>query len=132
MISAESAHCLPRLSVALGGNCAGIAYYTAYMFNKSEGIPKGEYKSSRYSDGSETLSWDITTDSENATLLDRGLASYKDMYFTGNHYKNGRKILTDLTPGEEEFVKMIGALWAKSNDVMDPVERVEEARSRVR
>ncbi len=111
---------------ATGGNCAGIAYYTAYMFNKSEGIPKGEYKSSRYSDGSETLSWDITTDSENATLLDRGLASYKDMYFTGNHYKNGRKILTDLTPGEEEFVKMIGALWAKSNDVMDPVERVED------
>lgn len=88
-----------------GGNCAGIAHLTSTLYNTGTVPDNGAYTIN-----GETVNWDITTDPENATLLDKGLYDFK----TGEFVQNG-KIKENLTDGEQEFVNMIGCYWAEGN-----------------
>ena len=106
-----------------GGNCAGIAYYTAKLYNTGSWNTNGAYVSGRYDGTTESLSWDITADSQNTTLLDKGLGDFKSASFVKDH-KDENGLLTGLTAGEDEFVKMIGANWAQTNDTMAPEDKL--------
>ena len=98
-----------------GGNCAGIACFTAKLFNDKAFSSSGEYASEKYSDGSTELSWDLSVDEDNSTLLDPILSDYKENRFVVDHTKNS-VLLNGLSDGETEFTKMIAAYWAKTND----------------
>ncbi len=98
-----------------GGNCAGIAYFTAKLFNDKAFASSGEFSSDRYSDGSTSLSWDLSVDTDNDTLLDPVLSDYKGQGFVQDHTKTSR-LLNGLSAGEDEFAKMIAAYWAKTNE----------------
>lgn len=101
---------------ATGGNCAGISHLTAYLFNTGTLPTSGSY---------DDISWDISGDKENDTLTDRGLYDYKNRFFVDeNSGKNDNYLGEGLSAGEEEFVKMIGAFWAESNDRADLNEYV--------
>lgn len=90
------------------GNCTGIASLTALLFNTGTFPASGDYQG---------VSWDLTTDSENNTLMDAGLYDYKSREFVNNHSGKYDNYLGEgLSDGETEFVKMIGALWMESND----------------
>jgi hypothetical protein len=96
---------------AAGGNCAGISHLTAYLFNNGNIPSSGSYNG---------ISWDLSGDSENATLINRGLYDYKSRNFVDdNSGKNDNYIGEGLSAGEKEFVKMIGAYWSESNDKVD-------------
>nr|WP_297765946.1 hypothetical protein [uncultured Butyrivibrio sp.] len=98
-----------------GGNCAGIAYFTAKLFNDKSFASSGEYASDKYSDGSTSLSWNLSLDEDNNTLLDPVLSDYKGQEFVANHTKDS-VLLNGLSTGEDEFTKMIAAYWAKTNE----------------
>ncbi|MDO4509292.1 MAG: hypothetical protein Q4B53_05155, partial [Lachnospiraceae bacterium] len=100
-------------TISPGGNCAGIAHLTSYLHNTGSNPSSGSYAG---------ISWDISGDDENVTLTNSGLSDYKDRDFRRNH-KDAYGILTvNLTPGEEEFIKMIGAYWAEANDKLENEE----------
>lgn len=100
-------------TISPGGNCAGIAHLTSYLHNTGSNPSSGSYAG---------ISWDISGDDENVTLTNSGLSDYKDRDFRKNH-KDADGILTvNLTPGEEEFIKMIGAYWAEANDKLENEE----------
>lgn len=94
---------------ATGGNCAGISYLTAYLFNKGGFPSAGEYNG---------ITWDISGDTENDTLVDSGLYDYKTKDFVDNNSSKNNNYIggRGLTTGENEFVKMIGAYWRETND----------------
>lgn len=93
---------------APGGNCAGISHLTAYLFNTGSMPATGSYNN---------ISWDLTTDEENTTLMDAGLYDYKERDFIDdNSGTSDNYIQTGLSDGEQEFVKMVGAYWTESND----------------
>ncbi|MCR5670148.1 MAG: thrombospondin type 3 repeat-containing protein [Butyrivibrio sp.] len=99
------------------GNCAGIAAFTAQVFNEKSAPSSGSYASNSYTNGVNTVSWDISNDETNDTLTDSELWDYKGHLFVSDHAdKSG--CLQGLTNGEQEFVKMIGAYWAEENDVV--------------
>lgn len=93
------------------GNCAGISHLTAYLYNKKEFPTQGSY-----SNGETNINWNISNDPDNATLMDRGLADFKTESFVKDHSSKGKKLDTDLTVGEQEFVKMISALYLEGNE----------------
>jgi hypothetical protein len=101
-----------------GGNCAGIAYYTASLFNTGAAPSSGSYSSSIYNNGDEIITWDISGDPENNTLIDTIISDYKDGSFVKNH-KNSNGILDNLSGGEKEFIKMIASYFAQANDAAD-------------
>lgn len=88
------------------GNCLGIAHLTSYLYNNKEFPSSGSYTIDN-----KAVQWDLTTDEENATLLDSGLSDYKSTEFVENY-----KLPDSLSNGEQEFVKMIGCYWAEGND----------------
>lgn len=91
-----------------GGNCAGISYLTAYLFNTGSFPDAGEYNG---------VAWNISDDQENATLVDKGLYDYKTKDFIDNNSSYTDNYIGEgLTAGESEFVKMIGACWKETND----------------
>jgi hypothetical protein len=93
---------------ANGGNCAGISHFTAYLFNTGSFPSSGSYGG---------ISWNLTVDPDNATLMDSGLYDYKSRSFVDdNSGKNNNYLGDGLSDGEVEFVKMIGAYWMESND----------------
>lgn len=99
--------------ISPGGNCAGIAHLTSYLHNVGSNPSSGSYAG---------ISWDISGDDENVTLTNPGLSDYKDRDFRKNH-KDADGILTvNLTQGEEEFIKMIGAYWVEANDKLNAEE----------
>ncbi len=102
---------------ATGGNCAGIAYYTAKLYNEGSMPTSGSYSSSKYMNGAENVTWDISGDTANSTLADKGIFDYKNEMFVSKH-KGDNRLLTGLTSGETEFTKMIGAYWAQTNDTI--------------
>ena len=108
---------------AQSGNCAGIAYYTAKIFNDGTAPSSGSYSSTRYENNAGTVSWDISGDSDNKTLLDKNLYGYKDASFVSDH-KNDSGLIDGLSSGENEFVKMIGSYWALTNDAADPSNNI--------
>ena len=107
-----------RTEYSNGGNCAGIAYYTAKLFKDGTMPTSGAYSSNRFSNGVTDISWDISGDPENDTLTDRVISDYKTADFEKEH-RNSNKILEGLTSGENEFVKMMGAYWAEINTTFD-------------
>ena len=121
----EDAFPFPNFSTeyANGGNCAGISYFTAKLFNEGSMPASGSYSSDRYSNGAGSISWDISGDSSNDTLTDKVIFDYKDSHFVKNH-KGDSKLLTGLSSGEAEFVKMMGAYWGEANDAMRPEDKL--------
>lgn len=92
-----------------GGNCAGICYLTCFLHNQGYFPESGSY---------EDISWDISKDPENKTLMDKGLSDFKSKDFVDKK-GGGRNYLDDnLTAGEREFVDMIGASWKMTNDML--------------
>lgn len=92
------------------GSCAGIAYFTSYLFNQGTFPATGSYN------GTE---WDLSSDDENKTLMDPELSDYKNKKFVDHNRKNlwSTEINLDKrTLGEREFIKMIGANFWKEND----------------
>lgn len=104
-----------RTEYVTGGNCAGISYYTAMLFNNGSAPSSGSYSSDKYDVGT-TLTWDISGDEDNETLTDSGIYDYKDSSFVNDH-KDSNKLMSNLSDGEEEFIKMISSYWAQVNDV---------------
>lgn len=100
------------------GNCAGISHLTAYLYNTKSLPTNGKYTISI--DGKDKdITWNLTEDKENATLMDPGLADYKDDSFVKNHSSKGTLLDTGLDSGEEQFVNMIGCFWAEGNHAND-------------
>lgn len=89
------------------GNCTGIAHLTSYLYNTKSYPSEGTYND---------ISWNLTTDEENATLMDPGLYDYKDIHFIDNHSEKGSDRINNITAGEQEFVKMIGSAFQEAND----------------
>ncbi|MBO4899211.1 MAG: hypothetical protein J5509_02880 [Lachnospiraceae bacterium] len=99
--------------ISEGGNCAGISHLTALIYNTGENPKTGEYTRA---DGSTTISWDISEDPENETLSNSGLYDYKTSAFVSEHSDSGRVLNQNLSLGEQQFVNMVGAYFAESND----------------
>lgn len=100
-------------TISPGGNCAGIAHLTSYLHNTGSNPSSGSY---------DEISWDISGDDENITLTNPGLSDYKDRDFRKNHKDSDGILAVNLTQGEEEFIKMIGAYWAEANDKLESEE----------
>jgi hypothetical protein len=99
--------------ISTGGNCAGISHLTALVYNSEGELPSsGSYNIDGY-----FAAWDISVDSENGTLMDKGLNDYKDSKFVKKRKNKKTGILdkSKLSEGELEFVKMIGAYWKEGN-----------------
>lgn len=105
-----------RSAYSPGGNCAGFAHFTSLLFNTGSAPSSGSY-SGEHTDY-KTISWDISGDEANATLINPGLNDYKDDTFTDKHENKNTLIMENLSPGEDEFVKMIAAYWAEANDYL--------------
>lgn len=112
--------------ISAGGNCAGISHLTSYLYNTKSFPETGSYTCTV--DGTQKeIAWDLTTDKENATLMNLGLADYKDSSFVSSHSSNGNAVVdTGLSSGEEEFVNMIGCLWAEGNAANDLSQYVKQ------
>lgn len=92
------------------GNCPGISYLTAYLFNTGTFPASGSYNG---------IEWYIGEDEANETLINAGLSDYKTRYFVDeNSSKEDNYIGAGLTYGEQEFLKMIGAYGMKVNDTL--------------
>lgn len=100
------------------GNCAGITHLTACLFNTGSIPSSGEY------DG---IAWDLTSDEENATLMDRGIYDYKGRSFVDDHAVSGNQFnyIDGLSDGEMEFAKMVVAFWKESNDAVEMISYVQ-------
>ena len=100
------------------GNCLGIAHFTSYLFNTGSYPSTGSYND---------ISWDLGTDEENKTLMDRGIFDYKNIHFIDERTEKGSDYLSDdvLSSGEKEFVKMIGAGFQEGNDLIDTDSHVK-------
>ena len=102
-----------------GGNCAGITHFVCQLYNDGKVQTKGSYEIGV--DGNE-VSWDISKDEENSTLLDAGIFDYKDAGFVGND----GMLKDELSASEDEFVKMIGCYWAEGNEHANLGEHILE------
>lgn len=118
-------------TVSPGGNCAGIALYAARLYNNKSFPSKGSYF---FETINKTIEWDLSTDEENATLLDADLSDFKDENFVNNHKKpvkfasgNEHTIMSDLTDGEEQFINMIGCLWREKNDCVSVKDHITDS-----
>ncbi|MCR5212516.1 MAG: thrombospondin type 3 repeat-containing protein [Lachnospiraceae bacterium] len=99
--------------ISNGGNCAGITGFTAALYNKGSVPATGSFD---FGEGLGTISYDLTKDIENATLLDRGLKDYKDESFvTDRSAKDYSLDNSKLTAGELDFVNAIGCYWGVAN-----------------
>ncbi|MBQ6133018.1 MAG: hypothetical protein IJI65_02580 [Lachnospiraceae bacterium] len=94
------------------GNCLGIAHFTSYLFNNKTYPSTGSYGD---------ITWDLTTDKENQTLMDEGIFDYKDIHFIDDRTDKDNDYLRNevLSSGEKEFVKMIAAGLKEGNDLID-------------
>lgn len=107
-----------RSYIGTGGNCAGITHLTSYLYNTGS-FPSGGTYSCNVNGTYEPVEWDLSSDSENATLSDPGLMDYKDLDFVTDHSESGDYLSLNLTDGEQEFVNMIGCFWTEANDRID-------------
>ena len=99
--------------ISASGNCKGISYFTMRLYNTGTYPSQGEYAI----DDTTTITWDLSKDPENQTLLNSGLRDYKDAEFTSKHTdKNTGLMQNGLTQGEIEFINMIGCAWAEANE----------------
>lgn len=103
--------------VSLGGNCSGIAHLTSLLYNTGTAPTSGSYQETEI--GNDYITWNISGDSENRTLTDSGLYDYKTSTFVSEHSDANGILNVNLTDGEQQFVNMIGAYWAETNDILD-------------
>lgn len=104
-----------RSYIGAGGNCAGITHLTSYLYNTGSFPASGTYN--RIIDNAyQEVSWNLSMDSENATLTDLGLFDYKTIDFITQHSDGSDYLNMNLTEGEQEFVNMIGCFWSEAND----------------
>ncbi len=89
------------------GSCAGISHLTAYLYNQK--------KFPSLSGDSSDISWNLEDDPENRTLYSPGLSDYKTEAFVQEHSTDNQTLSTNLTPGEEEFAKMIASAYLAGN-----------------
>lgn len=119
------------------GNCAGIAHLTSLLYNTGKNPKTGEYQETTV--GDTYISWDLTTDWENAILMgsnwednsikDKSLYTYKNRDFVKKHEDNNKMLNKNLSEGEQQFVNMIGAYWAETNDRLDASTYIKKAGS---
>lgn len=109
-------------TISPGGNCAGITTYVSRIYNNYSVPENGGYHISNLD---KDVTWDISKDAENATLLNMGLYDYQDEDFSWKHNtqkavdpitKEEVDVLGDLSDGQQEFVNMIGCYWRELND----------------
>lgn len=96
------------------GHCAGITHLTSYLYNNKTFPSSG----SSIIDNNE-VQWNLTTDEENVTLMDRGLSDYKNADFLVDYVDQNGNIQKTITAGEQEFVKMIACYWTEANERID-------------
>ncbi len=99
------------------GHCAGISVFTAKTHNKGTQVSEtGEYtlpEDENITSKDYTFSsakWDLSGDSENATLMDPGLSDYKTADFVDEDCE-----LRITSEGEQEFANMIECFHAEMN-----------------
>ena len=107
-------HTLPfgnfKTAYSPDGSCAGISHLTAYLYNQGT-FPSRSNAAFFKSD----VKWDLGSDEENYTLLEPGLADFKDENFVQAHSSDGQTLDTDLTKGEMEFAKMVASAYLAGN-----------------
>jgi len=99
-----------RTTIGVYGNCMGISTLIAKINNTGTNPSSG---SSEYSN----IEWDISGDEENNTLMDKTLNDYKTADFIREHRNSKGFVSVDLSKGEEEFLKMIGAYFIDGNTI---------------
>lgn len=116
--------------IGTGGNCVGIAHLTSYLYNNKRFPSKGSYKC-KIDGKKKKVSWNLSKDKANATLMDKELYDYKYSAFVDEHSaKSNNYLYKDLTEGEEQFKKMIGCYYAQGNDIIDLNDYVMENGAR--
>ena len=95
------------------GTCMGICALTAKLHNTGSVPASGSYY---MDDVIGKINWDLTTDSDNATLMDRGLNDYKTEDFTKSGSKSFIPSIDPQTDGERQFVNMVCSYWKNGND----------------
>lgn len=104
--------------IAPGGNCAGIAYYTADVYNMGFIKYEGDIKFHRSDGKILEFSYDISQFEENDTLFDRGLADFRSATFVDDNLNEDGDIdYPNLSPADQSFVDMIGTYWAYFNAI---------------
>lgn len=91
-----------------GGNCMGISTLISRLHNTGTNPSSGTAQNI-------DISWDISNDEENNTLTDPGLNDYKNADFVNDHRNVNGVVASDLSEGETEFIKMIGAYFWDGN-----------------
>ncbi len=108
------------------GNCMGISTLIAKLSNKGSNPSSGISKSEPIANQNKPIEWDISKDPQNKTITDPILNDYKDtdfakdVLYTENGTLKSHKMLDgNLSEGEEEFVKMIGAYFYDGNEAIN-------------
>lgn len=99
-----------KTTIGVAGNCMGISTLITKINNTGSNPSAG---TSEYSN----IEWDISKDAENGTLMDEILNDYKDADFIRQHKNVKGFVSTDLSEGEKEFLKMIGAYFIDGNAI---------------
>ena len=96
------------------GSCLGVCTLTSRLYNTGYVEPEGR----GYAINNEYVYWDLSSYDDNKTLMDPGLADYKDRKFVR---ERGGTEETPVIPrentGEEEFFKMIGSYHYLGNAI---------------
>lgn len=109
-----------RSYIFTGGNCAGIAYYTAALFNGEDILSSGDIAFTRNDGSTVEYTYDITSYDEDATLLDPMLYDFRDSSFVNdNRDANGLIDYNNLSAADRQFVDMIGTYGAYVNSIPD-------------
>lgn len=95
------------------GNCAGIAYYTANMFNNGSMPVSGKYY---ISDEIGMVDWDISA-YENRALVEGDLYDYQYASYVDDHIDENGLLADGLTEAQWNFVDMIGCYWRQGNNI---------------
>ena len=106
-----------KTNFANNGICAGISSYTMNLYNQGTVSPFGSFDLSKIEDTSQTdgstVTFDISKDAENKTLLDRGLSDFRNKQWMDD-FQSGNTAPTDA---DNQFFNMLAAYWGISNTV---------------
>lgn len=100
----------------IGGHCAAIATITAKAHNGSYVTPTGEWTSLAVGEKTSTAfygtnMWNLTTDSSNATLMDKNLNDFKTAEFVDSKGK-----ITENSSGVDEFINLADCYLEEYNN----------------
>lgn len=89
-----------------GGNCAGIATFTSYLFNHGTFPSTGTYND---------ISYDLNNSVPNATLMDPGLDDFHKRAFVDDRSSAFDNYIDGTNDSEYQFINMIGYCQQKTN-----------------